>query len=174
MDATPIEIVAPAGPSAPAAEDPADAHRLNIELVSLPPSLEPDPTCVPLPCVTNLCAVCVPCRVFGSDQRIATPDGLYTYPDAVVFCGPIELMGGRPPSATNPRALVEVLSDSTRDYDRGEKLDRYRAIPSLVEVLLVDPDPAAGVEHWVWSSRAAGRRWRSPTCTGTSRASPTS
>lgn len=89
------------------------------------------------------------CRVFGSDQHVATPDGLYTYADAVVFCGPIELVGGRPATATNPVLLVEVLSESTRSYDRGEKLDRYRTITSLREILLVDPDPVGGVERWV-------------------------
>jgi Uma2 family endonuclease len=89
------------------------------------------------------------CRIFGSDQRIALPDGRYTYPDAIVFCGPLQLVAGRPATATNPVVLVEVLSESTRAYDRGEKLDAYKQIPGLREVLLVDPDPAAEVERWV-------------------------
>ncbi|MEQ1508399.1 MAG: Uma2 family endonuclease [Myxococcota bacterium] len=89
-----------------------------------------------------------PCRAFTSDQRIATPDALYTYPDLSVFCGPLVLVGGRPHTATNPSVLIEVLSDSTRDYDRGEKLDRYQRIPSLTDVLLVEPG-FVRVEHWV-------------------------
>jgi Uma2 family endonuclease len=57
-------------------------------------------------------------------------------------------VGGRPATATNPSLLVEVLSDSTRAYDRGEKLDRYLRIPSLTDVLLVEPG-FVRVEHWV-------------------------
>lgn len=90
------------------------------------------------------------CAVFGSDQRVATPDQLYTYPDLSVFCGPLVLVGGRPATATNPSLLVEVLSDSTRDYDQGEKLDNYKRIPSLADILLVEPG-FVRVEHWARS-----------------------
>ncbi|MEQ1566088.1 MAG: Uma2 family endonuclease [Myxococcota bacterium] len=90
------------------------------------------------------------CSAFGSDQRVATPDQLYTYPDLSVFCSPLAFVGERPATATNPSLLVEVLSDSTRDYDRGEKLDRYKRIPSLTDVLLVEPG-FVRVEHWVQS-----------------------
>ncbi|MEQ1568896.1 MAG: Uma2 family endonuclease [Myxococcota bacterium] len=90
------------------------------------------------------------CRALGSDQRVATPDGLYTYPDLSVFCGPMVFAGGRSTTATNPSLLVEVLSDSTRDYDRGEKLDKYKRIPSLGDILLVEP-AFVRVEHWVRS-----------------------
>lgn len=81
----------------------------------------------------------------GADQRIASADGLYTYADASVFFGALEV--GEEPTATNPVVLVEVLSDSTRSDDRGEKLDRYRTIPSLQQVVLVEPD-APDVETW--------------------------
>jgi Uma2 family endonuclease len=81
----------------------------------------------------------------SSDQRIATADGLYTYADGSVFCG--ELALGPEQTATNPVALIEVLSDSTRAYDRGEKLDRYRSVPSLRHVLFVEQD-AVDVEVW--------------------------
>lgn len=91
-----------------------------------------------------------PCQAFGSDQRVATPDQLHTYPDLSLFCGPMVFVGGRPGTATNPRVLVEVLSDSTRDYDRGEKLDKYKRIPSVTDVLLVEPG-FVRVEHWVRS-----------------------
>jgi Uma2 family endonuclease len=88
-----------------------------------------------------------PCQVFGSDQRVATPDELHTYPDLSVFCTPLVLVGGRPPTATNPTVLVEVLSDSTRDYDRGDKLARVQRIGSLTDILLVEP-AFVSVEHW--------------------------
>lgn len=78
------------------------------------------------------------CGAFGSDLRIATQGGLFTYPDVSVICGRPSLVPERPDTAQNPVLLVEVLSDATRDYDRGKKLDAYRLIPSLREVLLVE------------------------------------
>jgi Uma2 family endonuclease len=86
-----------------------------------------------------------PCFTMTADQRISTADGLYTYADGSVFCGSMTL--GADQTAANPVVLVEVLSDSTRTYDRGEKLDRYRTIPSLRHVLLVEVD-APDVEVW--------------------------
>jgi len=80
------------------------------------------------------------CRIMTSDARILLPTGLATYPDLSVVCG--ELM--RAPedrlSLTNPVLLVEVLSPSTQDYDRGEKLRHYQELPSLEGVLLVAQD----------------------------------
>jgi Uma2 family endonuclease len=85
------------------------------------------------------------CFTITSSQRIATADGLYTYADGSVFCGAME--AGPEQTATNPVLLVEILSDGTRSYDRGDKLDRYRTIPSLRHVVLVEPD-AIDVEVW--------------------------
>jgi Uma2 family endonuclease len=87
------------------------------------------------------------CRAFGSDLRVATYGGLYTYPDVSVICGKPMLVTGRPDTATNPVLLVEVLSDATRDYDRGDKLAAYRLIPALREVLLVD-QATVMIESW--------------------------
>jgi Uma2 family endonuclease len=101
------------------------------------------------------------CRAFGSDLRIATQGGLFTYPDVSVICGTPLLVPGRPDTATNPVLLVEVLSDATRDYDRGKKLDAYRQIPSLREVLLVDQTVVA-VDRW---QRAGETAWTSTTTT---------
>ena len=78
------------------------------------------------------------CSAFGSGLRVATYGGLYTYPDVSVIRGTPMLVTGRPDTATNPVLLVEVLSDATRDYDRGDKLAAYRTIASLREVLLID------------------------------------
>src|SRR5881397_1818652 len=58
------------------------------------------------------------CEAFGSDLRIGTPGGLFTYPDLSVVCGEPLLMQGRPDTLTNPTMLLEVLSDATREYDR--------------------------------------------------------
>ncbi|GMV44506.1 MAG: hypothetical protein AMXMBFR64_62220 [Myxococcales bacterium] len=82
-----------------------------------------------------------PCIALGSDQRIhVDATGLYTYPDVSVVCGPPQFHTADPLSITNPVLLVEVLSATTEDYDRGAKFAHYRAIPSLCEVLLVAQD----------------------------------
>jgi Uma2 family endonuclease len=95
-----------------------------------------------------------PCRPLGSDQRIAVSADEYTYADLSVFCGSVETAPGPPPgSATNPVALVEVLSDSTREYDQGEKLEMYLRIRSLRTVLLIEPDE---VRVTVWSREETG------------------
>jgi Uma2 family endonuclease len=78
------------------------------------------------------------CRVYSSDLRVRVlATGLATYPDVTIVCGePVR----DPESLTtvvNPKVVVEVLSDSTLDYDRGEKLEHYRQIPSLAAIVLV-------------------------------------
>ncbi|MGE0824521.1 MAG: Uma2 family endonuclease [Candidatus Binatia bacterium] len=87
------------------------------------------------------------CSAFGSDLRVKTPGGLFTYPDVMVVCGPIILTHDRPDTVTNPCVIVEVLSDATRDYDRGEKFTLYQAIPTFQEYLLIEQD-RLGLEHW--------------------------
>ena len=79
-----------------------------------------------------------PCRVYSSDLRVRVlATGLATYPDVTVVCGEAERDPESPTTIVNPRLVVEVLSDSTMDYDRGEKLQHYRQIPSLEGVVLV-------------------------------------
>ena len=79
------------------------------------------------------------CRAFTSDLRLKVQaTGLLTYPDVSVFCGPLALAAGTDDTATNPTLLVEVLSDSTEAYDRGEKFRQYRQMPSLREYLLIN------------------------------------
>src|SRR5258708_36757298 len=80
------------------------------------------------------------CGANVSDVRLRTPSGLYAYPDVMVVCGPTLLTGERPDTVTNPIILVEVLSNSTRDYDRTRKFDHYRSIPTLRHCVFVDQD----------------------------------
>jgi Uma2 family endonuclease len=78
------------------------------------------------------------CMVYTSDLkvRIETTD-LSTYPDATVVCGGLQTAKIDPNATINPTILVEVTSDSTEDYDRGEKLRNYKQLPSLRAVLFV-------------------------------------
>jgi Uma2 family endonuclease len=84
-----------------------------------------------------------PCRVFPSDQRVALPTGLMTYPDVTVVCGELEFLDRREDTLTNPLVIVEVLSPSTERYDRGKKFEHYRSLPSLREYLLVSQEEAS-------------------------------
>jgi Uma2 family endonuclease len=72
------------------------------------------------------------CRVLTSDMRIHIPaTGRYVYPDAAVVCGQAKLQDEHSDTLLNPRLIVEVLSDSSEAYDRGDKFDQYRTIESL-------------------------------------------
>lgn len=97
-----------------------------------------------------------PCEAFGSDLRIGTPSGLYTYPDVSVICGGVKLETGRPDTALNPAVLVEVLSDATREYDRGEKFALYKSITTLRDYVLIE-DRAIAIDHF---SRSPAGMWR--------------
>lgn len=81
-----------------------------------------------------------PCRVFSPDLRVRVlATGFASYADVTVICGALELDPEDPKghTAVNPKVLIEVLSPSTEDYDRGEKLGNYKRIPSLAEVIFV-------------------------------------
>jgi Uma2 family endonuclease len=81
-----------------------------------------------------------PCRVLESNMRLKVEaTGLRTYPDASVYCGPLQYDDEDPEktTATNPTVLVEVLSPSTEAYDRGLKSQNYRRVKTLLAYLLV-------------------------------------
>jgi Uma2 family endonuclease len=104
------------------------------------------------------------CRVMTSDQKVWVPrkEG-FVYPDATVVCGPLALYPGSSDVVTNPTLLVEVLSEGTERFDRGEKFEGYRAIPSLRHYLMVSSRHVL-VEHYVradehaWTLRGNGPR----------------
>lgn len=79
------------------------------------------------------------CRSYSSDQRIFIPqNGLYTYPDLSVVCGKPMFGDDQQFLLTNPVLLIEVLSNGNASYDRAEKFELYRSIPTLREYLTVD------------------------------------
>ena len=78
-------------------------------------------------------------RVYMSDVRLWMPQyRLYTYPDVMVISGEPAYEGSGTTTVTNPVLVVEVLSNSTKDYDRGDKFQYYRSIPSLREYITID------------------------------------
>jgi Uma2 family endonuclease len=79
-----------------------------------------------------------PCRVHSLDLRVrALETGLTTYPDVTVVCGPYQTDPQDKNTIVNPKVLVEITSDSTEEYDRREKLESYRRIPSVEGIVLV-------------------------------------
>jgi len=83
------------------------------------------------------------CRVYGSDMKLHTGDGMNTFPDVSVVCGDRQYYLGKDHVIINPLLIVEVLSPSTRDYDQGDKFRHYQTIDSLQEYLLVEPGTPA-------------------------------
>lgn len=103
------------------------------------------------------------CSVYSSDVMLFVREtNLSTYADASVICGSVEthrvVKNGRAlgEAITNPIVIVEVLSDKTADYDRGEKFGHYMRIPSLKDYVLVAQDTVRvevfrrpdGAGHW--------------------------
>ena len=85
------------------------------------------------------------CTIYTADTRIrVTTAGLYTYPDVSVSCGEQLLEGA---TLLNPSLVVEVLSDSTEAYDRGDKFARYQQLDSLTDYILVSQTQPR-IEHY--------------------------
>ena len=94
--------------------------------------------------------------IFVLNQRLWIPDrNLYTYPDIMVLEQPIQLQEGRTDTVMNPCLIAEILSKSTKDYDRSEKFLAYRTIETFREYLLID-QYEIHVEHW---KKIAANQW---------------
>lgn len=97
-----------------------------------------------------------PCEVYSSDMRVKiSRTGLYTYPDVVVVCDEPRFEDADVDTLLNPLLLVEVLSPTTADYDRGEKFEHYRTLASLQTYLLVAQDRC----HVVHYTRQQDNTW---------------
>ena len=95
-------------------------------------------------------------RVFHVDQRLWIPAlKMHTYPDVMVATKPLEMQTGRKDTITNPCFIVEVLSRSTKNYDRSEKFAAYRTINTFQEYILID-QYRIHVEHYV---KTAVNQW---------------
>lgn len=99
------------------------------------------------------------CRAYDADLRVRTPSGLATYPDVTVICGPTERDPDDQQAVTNPTVIIEVLSRSTEEYDRGDKFEHYKSLPSLRQYILVSHRDHS-MELW---TRDDDRGWTSAT-----------
>jgi Uma2 family endonuclease len=96
-----------------------------------------------------------PCRVLNSDAKLEIYKGsVYVFPDAMVICHPDDL-GKKNTWNRYPSLVVEVLSDSTKDYDRGSKRDYYFSLPSVQYYMLVSQD-----EYRVEVYERQGKFWQ--------------
>ncbi|MBK8027612.1 MAG: Uma2 family endonuclease [Chloroflexi bacterium] len=81
------------------------------------------------------------CGAYMTDMRVQVEDWHYTYPDVIAVCGEEHIEDVQHmDTLLNPTVIIEVLSPTTEQYDRGEKFRRYRGIESLQEYVLVAQD----------------------------------
>ncbi len=96
------------------------------------------------------------CTVVPSDLRLWIESAEhYLYPDVTVVYGEPRFTDEHIDTLVNPRLIVEVLSKSTKDFDRGEKFTMYRTLPSFAEYILIAQDHHH-VEHF---ARRTDGRW---------------
>jgi len=97
------------------------------------------------------------CRPFNNDLKIQIQgEHRFVYPDMSVICGEPEHSEYYKDALTNPIVIIEVLSDSTEGYDRGEKFFLYRKIETLQEYILIEQDTPV-IEVY---TRNEGDLWR--------------
>jgi len=97
-----------------------------------------------------------PFEVFIGDVKLQIPHTeSFTYPDILVIKGQPDYWQNRRDTVCSAQLLVEVLSDSTKDYDRGGKFEIYRHLPDLQDYILISQDKIH-VEHYV---KQAPRQW---------------
>ena len=81
------------------------------------------------------------CKAYNSEAKVAIDSqNRYLYPDATVVCGDIIWSSKVKAAITNPILIVEVLSESSADYDRNDKFEFYKAIQTLQEYVLIEQD----------------------------------
>ncbi len=78
------------------------------------------------------------CSVYNSDQKVYIPSfNRGVYPDCMTICGKEEFYEDSTSVLINPSLIIEVLSESTKEYDSNGKFEGYRSIPSFKEYVLV-------------------------------------
>jgi Uma2 family endonuclease len=95
-------------------------------------------------------------RVFMADVRLwILKEQRFRYPDVMVVVGQPEYYANRSDTITNPQVIIEVLSDSTETFDRGDKFKLYQSIPTFQEYILIDQNKVA-IDQFV---KTGHKRW---------------
>ena len=95
-----------------------------------------------------------PCRVYANGMKVRVKETNYVYPDVVALCGEAKFADNETDVLLNPTAVIEVLSESTTNYDRGKKFELYRRLESLQEYILIAQD-SCYIEYHL----KQGRQW---------------
>ncbi len=89
------------------------------------------------------------CKPFTSEVKLnVEKKNSFVYPDAMVVCGEIETSENEINSVTNPVLIIEVLSKTSANYDRGDKFYLYRQIPTFKEYVIIEQDKAVVDVHY--------------------------
>ncbi|WP_426324947.1 Uma2 family endonuclease [Pedobacter sp. R-06] len=81
------------------------------------------------------------CIPFGSDMRMNIPENtLFTYPDISIYCNEIKHLSEDEDTILQPTVIIEILSSSTKNYDKGKKFNLYKDIPSLKEYIMINSE----------------------------------
>lgn len=106
-----------------------------------------------------------PCEVFSKDTKVQSGwlpsprrmmKGLFSYPDVVIVCGQPQFHDEYQDILVNPNVIIEVLSEATEKFDRGEKFRRFRQqLPTLTDYVLVAQERAF-IDHL---SKREGETW---------------
>jgi Uma2 family endonuclease len=89
-----------------------------------------------------------PFTLFTGDLRVyIEAEELITYPDLTIVCGEPLFGSDNLTELTNPGVIFEILSPSTKNYDRGDKFQFYQSQPTFQEYILVDSQSVL-VEHF--------------------------
>ncbi len=99
------------------------------------------------------------CQPFTSDTFVRIPAGNARLPDLGVDCGPFD---DTALEASAPTLVIEILSPTTRTFDRNDKLEEYKTVPTLEYILLIDPDHPQVRLYW----RDDNRNWTSVRISG--------
>ena len=112
--------------------------------------------------VTNLCLLLKPPlrqqkgKVYTENVRLWIPEhNMFTYPDVMVIAGEPVYYSDSKTTVTNPVVIIEVLSESTKDYDQGRKFGFYRSVDALQEYILVEPEKTLVMLY----RRESGKEW---------------
>ena len=89
------------------------------------------------------------CDVIADSTKLEVESAnSFLYPDAMVICGRIDFRVNRKDVVRNPVLVIEVLSENSEAYDRGDKFRQYRLLPSVREYILISQERAT-VETFV-------------------------
>jgi Uma2 family endonuclease len=77
------------------------------------------------------------CLAYANDMKVRLPHlNIFYYPDFAITCDRRDRISGED-FILHPQVIIEVLSDSTAAFDRGDKFADYQTIPELKEYLLI-------------------------------------